>query len=83
LGLDAQYNSSGICPYNEDGTYAKGSEMPLAPAGGSGSHIIEVTVVDQGLIGCGVEDPTVLACRREHFFLYGNVEAPGINHIVQ
>jgi hypothetical protein len=82
LGLEAQYNSAGSCPYNEDGTYAKGVGMSLAPQGATEHHIIEVAVVDQGLSGCGVDDPSLPNCLLEHFSVAAGVEGAIFNHIV-
>lgn len=84
MNLDAQYNSSGICPYNEDGTYAKPLSLDLAPPSASGQHIIEVGIVDPGLTGCGANDPTIPACLLQHFLVWGdkNGNLGTLKHII-
>jgi hypothetical protein len=58
--IDAQYNSAGSCPYNEDGTPASPeATIDLTPYTG---HTVQIVAVDPGLIGCGSNDPTIAAC---------------------
>ncbi|MCU4979600.1 hypothetical protein OB987_18405 [Bacillus cereus] len=63
--LNHQYNDSGTCP--------AGEPYVLELKNGVWNNVV---CVDVGAIGCGVNDPTQVACRRYEFSLLGNSNGP-------
>ncbi|NEW09248.1 hypothetical protein GK047_25120 [Paenibacillus sp. SYP-B3998] len=63
--LDPQYNDYGTCP--------AGEPYVLDLKDGLWNHIV---CVDVGAIGCGVNDPTQVACKRYEFSVLGNSNGP-------
>ena len=61
-----QYNDWGTCP-------AQGDPMEIDLIDG---HAYEIVLVDVDAIGCGVNDPLVVACRRQEFTVLGSNNGP-------
>lgn len=82
--IQAQYNVSGICPYDDNGVLAGSTKIDLTPGGFNSTHTIEVSVVDPGLIGCNERnDPTIASCVREGFTVLANKDGGTLQHTVQ
>ena len=81
--LDAQYNSMGQCPFDDNGNRADPLTVNLTPYGYNNGHTIEITVVDRGLLTCeGTDDPSLENCVRQRVYYLANQEGDTFPYII-